>query len=338
MLKWFLSSLRGQQYAGRDPSQGIKKPLNAFLGEVFVGDCGDANDETKMVAEQVSHHPPVTACYLWNDKHGIRAEGYTRQEITFSGTVNIQQIGHAILHIDEFDEDYLVPLPNVKVSGIVSGSPYPELHGSYTIVCSSGYTAEVDFSGKSLLGMKGKKNHLQATVFSPTDAKHKEPIFTAEGSWSEGFDIKDASGHVVDSHDAASAQTTDFRVPAVDKQDPWESRSAWDGVLRSIREGNMQGVADAKNELEEAQRDLRKKPETSEESWRPLFFRKAREHPVAEKLLSAAGQGLQAESTCGVWRFDAEAASRLQRPWRGELTPHGPKLSNGIGGGEHPGR
>lgn len=79
VLKWFLSSLQGQQYAGRDPKDGIKKPLNAILGEVFIGDCGPPEDETKMVAEQVSHHPPVTACYLWNDQHGVRAEGYTRQ-------------------------------------------------------------------------------------------------------------------------------------------------------------------------------------------------------------------------------------------------------------------
>ena len=90
VLKWFLSSLKAQQYAGRDPSEGTKKPLNAFLGEVFIGECGPHDDVTTLVAEQVSHHPPVTACYLANDKHGVRSEGYTRQEVTFSGSVNIK--------------------------------------------------------------------------------------------------------------------------------------------------------------------------------------------------------------------------------------------------------
>jgi hypothetical protein len=121
VLTWFLASLKAQQYAGRDPSEGTKKPLNAFLGEIFTGSCGPENEETRLVAEQVSHHPPVTACYLWNETHGIRAEGYTRQEITFNGSVNIQQIGHAVLHIDAFDEDYLIPLPNIKVKGILTG-------------------------------------------------------------------------------------------------------------------------------------------------------------------------------------------------------------------------
>ena len=123
VLKWFLASLKGQQYAGRNPSDGVKKPLNAFLGEIFVGSCGTPDNETNLVSEQVSHHPPVTACYLWNDKAGVRAEGFTRQEITFSGSVNIQQIGHAVLHVDKYEEDYLIPLPNVKVKGILTGGP-----------------------------------------------------------------------------------------------------------------------------------------------------------------------------------------------------------------------
>lgn len=322
VLKWFLSSLRGQQYAGRDPSEGTKKPLNAFLGEVFIGDCGPSGDETRLVSEQVSHHPPVTACYLWNDKHGIRAEGYTRQEITFSGSVNIQQIGHAVLHIDEFNEDYLIPLPNVKVKGIVSGSPYPELDGHYSVVSSSGYLAKVDFSGKGLLGMSGKKNHVEAMVYGPDDTKQKHPLFTAEGSWSEAFELKDAHGTVLESYNVAAAQPTDFRTLPLEKQDPWESRRAWRGVIEAIQAGDMQGVADHKNAIENAQRELRKKPETSEESWNSLFFKKESGHAVAERLLAKIGQPLEEAETCGVWRF-SDAVANLDRPWRGELTPQG---------------
>lgn len=141
MLKWFLSALKQQQYAGRNPDDGVKKPLNAILGELFIVDMQDQNVKgtTRLVSEQVSHHPPITACCLWNDELGIRAEGYTRQKISFSGSVHIEQIGHAILHIDAFQEDYLVPLPNVTVTGILSGKPYPELKGTYHITSSSGY-------------------------------------------------------------------------------------------------------------------------------------------------------------------------------------------------------
>lgn len=72
VLRWFLAALRRQQYAGRDEKDGVKKPLNAFLGELFLAEWQDQMGETKLISEQVSHHPPITACYLWNDQHGVR--------------------------------------------------------------------------------------------------------------------------------------------------------------------------------------------------------------------------------------------------------------------------
>ncbi|KAI7523853.1 Oxysterol-binding protein, partial [Hortaea werneckii] len=323
VLKWFLSSLRGQQYAGRDPSDGVKKPLNAFLGELFLGECGREGEECRLVSEQVSHHPPVTACYLWNEKHGVRAEGYTRQEITFSGSVNIQQIGHAIMHIDGFDEDYLIPLPNVKVKGILTGGPYPELGGTYHIVSSTGYVAEIDFTGKGALGMGGSKNHVAAHVYEPDDSKRKKALYTAEGSWSESFVVKDGDGKQVDSYDVSSAPSSEFRTALLDHQDAWESRKAWHPVIDSIHSGNMQGVADNKSVLENAQREMRKQSDTSEEAWEAVFFNKQKDNEVAQKLLSVVGESFDPKETCGAWKFDAQGAAKLGRPWRGNLTPYG---------------
>lgn len=317
VLKWFLSSLKGQQYAGREPDEGVKKPLNAFLGEVFIGDSGDCH----LVSEQVSHHPPVTACYLSADSAGIRAEGYTRQEITFSGSVNIQQIGHAILHIDEYDEDYLIPLPNVKVKGILTGSTYPELTEPCHIVSSAGFVADVDFSGKGMLGMGGKKNAVEAAVYRTDDKKRKDALFTIGGIWTESLVVKDGSGKEIETYEAAATKAAEFRTTSIDEQDPWESRKAWHGVISSIHEGNMQGVADSKSKLETAQRELRKKDDTSEENWKALFFRKEQRNPIAEKLLDVIGEKFNPASTCGVWKFDHEEAKKLQKPWRGDLKP-----------------
>lgn len=323
MLKWWLSCQKSQNYGGREPDDGIKKPLNAFLGEVFTGECGPVDDPTKLISEQVSHHPPVTACYLWNDKHGIRAEGYTRQEITFNGTVNIKQIGHAVLHLDAFDEDYLIPLPNIHVKGVVTGSPYPELTDSYSIVSSSGLIADVDFSGKGLLGMTGKKNHFEATVHRVEDKKRKDVLFSGEGSWSDSFTFKDSNGKEIESYDVTTASTTEFRTLPLDKQDPWESRRAWAGVINGIHTGDMQTIANNKTSLEEAQRALRKQSETREAAWTPLFFQNEKSNPKAERLLAMIGAPSDSQATLGSWRFDPRKANTLERPWRGPLTPHG---------------
>jgi hypothetical protein len=53
VLKWFLSTLK-QQYASRSEKFGNeKKPLNPFLGELFLGKWEDEAGTTELVSEQV---------------------------------------------------------------------------------------------------------------------------------------------------------------------------------------------------------------------------------------------------------------------------------------------
>lgn len=53
VLKWFLSTLK-QQYASRSDKYGNeKKPLNPFLGELFLGRWVDEAGETELISEQV---------------------------------------------------------------------------------------------------------------------------------------------------------------------------------------------------------------------------------------------------------------------------------------------
>jgi len=55
VLKWFLSTLK-QSYAGRSEKFGNeKKPLNPFLGELFLGKWVDAAGTTELVSEQVRY-------------------------------------------------------------------------------------------------------------------------------------------------------------------------------------------------------------------------------------------------------------------------------------------
>jgi len=53
VLKWFLSTLK-QQYASRSEQYGNeKKPLNPFLGELFLGKWEDEAGTTELISEQV---------------------------------------------------------------------------------------------------------------------------------------------------------------------------------------------------------------------------------------------------------------------------------------------
>jgi len=314
--------LKRQQYAGRDEKDGVKKPLNAFLGELFFAEWSDEMGETKLISEQVSHHPPITACYLWNDQHGVRAEGYACQSITFSGSVNIKQIGHAIVHLDRYNEDYLIPLPHVKVSGLLTGTPYPELTGSYQIVSSTGFVAEVDFSGKRFLGLSGKKNQIHAALYRLDDDKRKSPLYEIEGAWNQEFTIRDMSSKTeLETYNTNAQPPTALKVAPMEQQDPWESRRAWAGVIDALNRGNMQATSDAKSKVEEAQRAMRKKEQSNGTSWQPKFFVKANQDDVFQRLAAPTGEQHQDDAIHGFWRFDNGQAESASRPFHGELVP-----------------
>jgi hypothetical protein len=135
-----------------------------------------------------SHHPPVTAYSIWNSSHGVRLQGYNAQKASFKTTINVKQVGHAMYHIDAFNEDYLITLPPLHIEGLVVGAPYVELNSATYIQSSSGYTAKIEYSGRGWVS--GKSNSFSATIY-PEDKK-KEPIYTAEGQWTGKFSFKDA--------------------------------------------------------------------------------------------------------------------------------------------------
>ena len=330
VLKNFLGSLRGQQYAGRKEEDGVKKPLNAFLGELFLGSWNTEElGETRLVSEQVGHHPPVTACYLWNDQVGIRAEGFTEQEITFSGNVSIKQKGYAIVHVDKYDEDYLLPLPNIKVKGLLGGVPHPELYGEYSLISSNGYISHIKFEGKSFFG-SGHKNGFEARFFHAD--RPDETIYTIEGAWNSTFTIKDArNDSEVETFDVRTIKHKPMAVPDLSEQDPWESRKAWGDVISSLHKGDMKGATTAKNAVENGQRQMRKDEEAKGEEFKHVFFNKVPNDPIFDKLVKHDPQAYTIDPSGGIWKVDKQAAEQRQRPFHGDLTPSNQRVAHKQG-------
>ena len=87
VLKWFLSTLK-QQYASRSEKLGSeKKPLNPFLGELFLGKWEDQAGTTQLVSEQVRYaHPRQGAEY--GSANAMHAVITHPSRLTLSGTTN----------------------------------------------------------------------------------------------------------------------------------------------------------------------------------------------------------------------------------------------------------
>ncbi|CAM1507411.1 Fc.00g070520.m01.CDS01 [Cosmosporella sp. VM-42] len=318
VLKWFLSTLK-HQYASRSEQYGNeKKPLNPFLGELFLGTWSDDAGKTTLVSEQVSHHPPATAYCVRNDKTGVELEGYNAQKATFKTTIIVKQIGHAVLRVPLASgetDTFLITLPSLHIEGLVFGSPFVELDGTSFIASSSGYTARIDYSGKGWLS--GKKNSVTATV-TPT-GKDKEVLYNVTGQWNKNFEIysgpskSNSSKTLVTTYDAVGTAQTELEVAPVEKQHPLESRRAWARVAEAISKGDMDTTGIEKGRIEQAQREMRLKERSENRAWvRQYFTAVEGKDDVLEQLGKAIGVPLDGESdkTGGLWRFDKVKAEK----------------------------
>ncbi|KAI1441822.1 Oxysterol-binding protein [Annulohypoxylon stygium] len=322
VLKWFLTTLK-QQYASRSEQYGNeKKPLNPFLGELFLGKWEDSAGTTELVSEQVNHHPPATAYSITNNPSKVHLQGYNAQKASFSKTINIKQIGHAVLTVPDpsnpgKEDTFLITLPSLHVEGLIFSAPFIELDSASYITSSSGYTAKIDYSGKGWLS--GKKNSFTATLY-PT-GKEKEVIYNCSGQWTKAFEIhsgpvkSNSTKTLLESWDPTNTPIAELIVAPPEKQHPLESRRAWANVAAGIAKGDMDYVGKEKAKIEQAQRAMRKKEQSEGREWERRYFT-ATSDPDATLEALAANVGLSAngdaDKTGGLWRFDAAKAEKVK--------------------------
>lgn len=282
VTRWFISTLRSQ-YCSRNESMGTeKKPLNPFLGEVFVGKWSDTSangdlGETVLVSEQVSHHPPVTAYALQNKKNNVLLQGYNGIKATISATlINVKQYGHAILQFKDLNETYLITLPPLHIEGLITASPFVELEGTSYIQSSSGAIAVIEYSGRGYF--TGKKNTFKARIYPDKMAtEHKDKaIATISGQWSGKSYYEKGSKNPSSSselfYDALLVEPQHLIVRPIEEQNELESRKAWQKVADAIRKGDYDSIHQEKSLLETGQRDMRRIEEDSGLKWQTRWF------------------------------------------------------------------
>ncbi|CAR22742.1 Protein KES1 [Lachancea thermotolerans] len=279
VTKWFISTLKSQ-YCSRNESMGTeKKPLNPFLGELFVGKWENKEHpdfgETVLLSEQVSHHPPVTAYTIINDKNKTSLQGYNQVKASIStASLSVKQFGHALLEYGKFNEQYLITLPPLHIEGMLVASPFVELEGKAYIQSSSGLLCVVEFSGRGYFS--GKKNSFKARIFQkPSDASDKEKaLYTITGQWSGTSTISKGKSKKGEElfYDASKLRVEHLHVKPIEEQHSLESRKAWKKVADAVKGGDFSQIHQEKSALENAQRDLRKQEEAEGTKWKRRWF------------------------------------------------------------------
>ncbi|KAG1740144.1 uncharacterized protein EDB91DRAFT_1133189 [Suillus paluster] len=285
VLKWFISTLKGQ-YTSRNESMGSeKKPLNPVLGELFYGywpPTTTREGKTTLVVEQVSHHPPITAYHIENAQKGIILTGHNAQKTSFSGgSIIVKQVGHAVLTVSLPSgeiEEYLITLPRLRIDGLWYGSPYIELAETNCIQSNTGWLSTIEYKGKGYFS--GKSHTFKATLTPPAHAHVSTSPHVIEGTWHTTSKDLNTGGAF---HDVTSPKE-EITVAPIEEQSEWESRKLWFGVAKGIREGDFETAATFKGKIENEQRQRRKDESAGGTTWELKHFKHVDNDPVYERL------------------------------------------------------
>ncbi|XP_060083643.1 oxysterol-binding protein-related protein 9-like isoform X3 [Ylistrum balloti] len=302
LVRWYMSAF----HAGRN-SDVAKKPYNPILGETFcchwsmpdwpkttdLADDGpvpwSSKENLAFIAEQVSHHPPISAFYAEHYNKRISLDGYIWTKSKFLGlSIGVHMIGQAVVSLIDHDEEYVITFPNGYGRSILT-VPWVELGGKVTITCAkTGFSANIDFHTKPFYG--GKKHQVTGNVYSPTDKKNA--ILTFTGEWNGVMYAKHSSGRNEAFVDTKKMAIVKKRVKPLDTQAEFESRKLWEQVTRNLKQKNVEVATEFKHKLEHRQRTEAKERKEKGLKWETKQFHEVGEHWVYDRpLLKRLGKG-----------------------------------------------
>uniref|UniRef100_A0A8C5FBS3 Oxysterol-binding protein n=1 Tax=Gadus morhua TaxID=8049 RepID=A0A8C5FBS3_GADMO len=286
VVKWYLSAF----HAGRKGSVA-KKPYNPILGEVFYCHWDMPNETAEepppppeplsdgplpwvspnnvsFVAEQVSHHPPISAFYAECSGKKIQFNAHIWTKSKFLGmSIGVHNIGQGCVSCLEHDEHYILTFPNGYGRSILT-VPWVELGGECSIVCSkSGYSANIVFHTKPFYG--GKKHRITADIFTPND---KKSFCAIEGEWNGVMYAKWASGENALFIDTKKMDIIKKKVRKLEDQLDYESRRMWRDVTLNLKLKDIDMATEAKHYLEEKQRGEARERKENERQWETRLF------------------------------------------------------------------
>uniref|UniRef100_A0A672YAX1 Oxysterol-binding protein n=1 Tax=Sphaeramia orbicularis TaxID=375764 RepID=A0A672YAX1_9TELE len=255
--------------ASREPTQGTPDPTTP-----------PDSYQVRFVAEQVSHHPPVSGFYAECQERRMCVNTHVWTKSKFMGmSIGVSMIGEGCLYLMEHDEEYTFTLPCAYARSILT-VPWVELGGKVNISCTkTGYSAVITFQTKPFYG--GKLHKVTAEVkHNPTNAV----VCRVQGEWNGALEFSYPSGEtrVVD---VTKLPVTRKLVRPIEKQGPTESRRLWQHVTESLRQKDIEKATEHKRILEERQRTEERHRAETETPWRTRYFEREGDGWVYHKPL-----------------------------------------------------
>uniref|UniRef100_A0A8C9YE87 Oxysterol-binding protein n=1 Tax=Sander lucioperca TaxID=283035 RepID=A0A8C9YE87_SANLU len=256
------------------------KPFNPVLGETY--ECDRPDKSFKFIAEQVSHHPPVSACH--SDSRNFTFWQDVRWKNKFWGkSMEIVPMGTTHVTLPAFGDHYEWNKVTSCIHNILSGQRWIEHYGEMSIKNINSDACQCKITFVKARSWSSTVNEIEGVV---TDSKGKV-VHSIFGKWHESVFQGDppsatciwrANPMPVD-HD----QYYGFTQLAVELNEldstlrpllpPTDTRFRPD--QRLLEEGNTEGAEEQKQRIEQLQRERRKVLQDNSMTHQPRFFKKS---------------------------------------------------------------
>ncbi|NXF57393.1 OSB11 protein, partial [Ciccaba nigrolineata] len=246
----------------------------------------------KFVAEQVSHHPPVSGFYAECVERKMCVNAHVWTKSKFLGmSIGVTMIGEGLLSLLEHGEEYTFSLPCAYARSILT-VPWVELGGKVNINCvKTGYSASINFHTKPFYG--GKLHRVTGEV---KQNMTNTVVCRVQGEWNSVLEFTYSNGETK-YVDLTKLSVTRKRVRPLEKQGPFESRRLWQHVTESLRDGDIDKATEHKRALEERQRNEERLRAETETPWCTKYFLKEGDGWVYHKPLWKAVSAAQTQQT-----------------------------------------
>ncbi|TNV78916.1 hypothetical protein FGO68_gene10452 [Halteria grandinella] len=167
---------------------GLAKPFNPLLGETFEY-C--VPGRFLFLAEQVSHHPPVSAFYIQGYSGYLKQSTFHTKTSFGMGSINFTNIFNEYLDLLPYRETFEWFPPSLGLHGLMMGRPYIDVDGSGWLRDQAKPMekyAHVRYHSRGWT--QGTYFKVEAEVY-----QGKEIVYKLEGKWSESITLKDMRGN-----------------------------------------------------------------------------------------------------------------------------------------------
>jgi hypothetical protein len=261
ITKWILCNMT------QTPQKGFSrmKPYNPILGEEFYCKWDHDDSTTYFSAEQVSHHPPVSALYMENRKYNWVYQSTTAPSSTFYGNkVDMTIEGEHSLHLLNLGEVYKIEWPIIVGRGILIGTSLIEHNKKLIITCEkTGLQAKIS--------MKKKNNDFEGFI---SILESKEDLFKIVGNLETKATITDLKQKQTSQlFEVKNINKPNKTVTNVADQKVNESRRVWHHVTYAMMTCDYDAANKLKHLVEEEQRKITKIRKDKNEEWKTKEFK-----------------------------------------------------------------